>query len=79
MLTAGGFCYARMPHPSHLDDLPGLSDLRASDLALSLGLLLSACGLALLTWAWWGLRTLLVAPNQVSDRYGSPWRRGAHR
>lgn len=57
LLVLGGFCYARVPRPSFAHD-PFLTAVRASPGHLTVGLLLCASGLAVLTWAWWDLRLL---------------------
>jgi len=55
-MTVGGFCYVRVPHGTWMDRAPVLWAVRGSSQRLAVGLTLSAAGLVLLTWAWWGLR-----------------------
>ena len=56
LITAGGFCYDRLPRSTWLDRAPVLWSLRRSAHADACGLALSVAGLLLLTWAWWDLR-----------------------
>lgn len=56
MLVAGGFCYARIPHPSWVARDPFVRAIRAGSAHEAVGLIISAVGLIVLTWAWWGLR-----------------------
>jgi alpha-1,6-mannosyltransferase len=56
LLVAGGYFYVRLPQDTWMDRMPVLWSLRSAPHHLAWGLGLSAVGLALLTWAWWGLR-----------------------
>lgn len=55
LMTAGGWCYVKIPRGTWVTHLPGMVRLRAAPHHLGLGLTLSFMGLALLTWAWWDL------------------------
>ena len=59
LMAAGGWLYARIPRGTWVDHLPGLLALRASRHHQAVGLFLSFAGLVLLTWAWWGLRSVV--------------------
>jgi hypothetical protein len=56
LMTAGGFCYVRVPHGTWMDRAPVLWAVRGSSYRLAIGLAVSAAGLVLLTCAWSGLR-----------------------
>lgn len=59
LLAVGGFCYMRLPRRTWLHGATLLWGVRASPHRVTIGLVLSAVGLLLLTWAWWSLRAVV--------------------
>lgn len=59
-MLVGGLAYARVPRPSWVTALGPLMAVRRAPWALGTGLAIAFVGLALLTWAWWELRSLVV-------------------
>jgi hypothetical protein len=67
LLTAGGYCYVRLPHDTWMDRASVVWSVRSSPHHLAWGLGLGTAGLVLLTWAWWALRREVRGdPNGLS-------------
>ncbi|MGY2873768.1 hypothetical protein ACVW00_000958 [Marmoricola sp. URHA0025 HA25] len=55
LITAGGYCYDRLPRGTWMDRVSWLWTVRTSPHPVTWGIGLSVMGLLLLTWAWWDL------------------------